>query len=617
MSTNNPLSLTPDQFNDAFDQDSTRDGGHYVDDADQSSVETDEDADIDESSDDVFEDNRVEDEDWEIAERDFTKQYNRLRQHVAVRTGTAQGTRSSINQNAAVAPLPVVNQPRAACVTVPSYAKDKTAGQLAALSKYTSRIAKIDQPYVLGVGVNRKGPSSYANLKDKSDRATSELVLDPRTRLILFKMIGRGSIQEVNGCVSTGKEANVYHALTPDNKHLALKIYKTSILVFKDRDRYVTGEHRFRHGYSRNPRKMVRLWAEKEMRNLKRLVAAGIYCPDPVEVKENVLVMTFLGDKEGWASPRLKDAEIPSSDYPSLYQELVLNMRRMYHQCKLVHADLSEYNIIYHDSHLYIIDVSQSVEHDHPSAYDFLRKDIKNVEEYFGRFGVTGLGIRRCFDFVTREVLGESGEQGTDEREVLVQWISEVQKTPEQQASGEENDSAEVRNNDGVDDPSHQDHEDNVFLRSYIPRTLNEVYDPERDIDALKQGRGKGLIYADTIGLVDPNASQQKRENGDHHQHVHFEGEENGEGSDQSDTEGDEDGPSTADEGDLEGECEGDGEVEKGNLRKVSRGHRHEDREVKKERKKAVKAEAREKRKHKMPKAEKKRRVKSTQRSRQ
>lgn len=58
----------------------------------------------------------------------------------------------------------------------------------------------------MGVGVNRKGPSSYANMKDKSDRATNEQVLDPRTRIILFKMIGRGLVQEVNGCVSTGKE---------------------------------------------------------------------------------------------------------------------------------------------------------------------------------------------------------------------------------------------------------------------------------------------------------------------------------------------------------------------------------------------------------------------------
>ena len=62
----------------------------------------------------------------------------------------------------------------------------------------------------------------------------------------------------------------------------------------------MSGEYRFRRGYSRhNPRKMVRVWAEKEMRNLKRLVAAGIPSPEPVEVRENVLVMSFLGDEEG------------------------------------------------------------------------------------------------------------------------------------------------------------------------------------------------------------------------------------------------------------------------------------------------------------------------------
>jgi len=185
----------------------------------------------------------------------------------------------------------------------------------------------------MGVGVNRKGPSSYANMKDKSDRATNEQVLDPRTRIILFKMIGRGLIHEVNGCVSTGKEvrtespqsgvlivgtepgffaqANVYHALTPESAHLALKIYKTSILVFKDRDRYVSGEYRFRRGYNRrNPRKMVRLWAEKELRNLRRLRAAGIPCPEPLEVRENVLVMGFLGDREGWCGEAIRSLNI-------------------------------------------------------------------------------------------------------------------------------------------------------------------------------------------------------------------------------------------------------------------------------------------------------------------
>ena len=41
---------------------------------------------------------------------------------------------------------------------------------------------------------------------DKGDRATSEQVLDNRTRLILFKMQQKGMFSEINGCVSTGKE---------------------------------------------------------------------------------------------------------------------------------------------------------------------------------------------------------------------------------------------------------------------------------------------------------------------------------------------------------------------------------------------------------------------------
>ena len=80
--------------------------------------------------------------------------------------------------------------------------------------------------------------------KDRADRATVEQVLDPRTRLILFQLIQRGLFEVIEGCISTGKEANVYHGVTKEGS-LAIKIYKTSILTFKDRDRYVTGEFRF------------------------------------------------------------------------------------------------------------------------------------------------------------------------------------------------------------------------------------------------------------------------------------------------------------------------------------------------------------------------------------
>ncbi len=45
-------------------------------------------------------------------------------------------------------------------------------------------------------------------------------------------------------------------------------------------------------------------------------------------------------------SPRLKDAVIPKNLLPDLYAELLIAMRRIYHSCRLVHADLSEYNIL-------------------------------------------------------------------------------------------------------------------------------------------------------------------------------------------------------------------------------------------------------------------------------
>lgn len=115
--------------------------------------------------------------------------------------GNADGVPSSIRQSTSVASYPTVNRPKVAISS-----RLPASDQFLALAKYSSRLAKIDVPYMMGVGVNRKGPSSYANMKDKSDRATNEQVLDPRTRIILFKMIGRGLIQEVNGCVSTGKE---------------------------------------------------------------------------------------------------------------------------------------------------------------------------------------------------------------------------------------------------------------------------------------------------------------------------------------------------------------------------------------------------------------------------
>jgi RIO kinase 1 len=187
--------------------------------------------------------------------------------------------------------------------------------------------------------------------------------------------------------------------------------------VFKDRERYVSGEFRFRKGHCKgNPRKKVKLWAEKEVRNLKRICLCGkINAPAPVYLKNNVIVMEFIGEN-GKAAPRLKDALLNMSKEerdrvaPRIYFECVMMMRHLYQTCKLVHGDLSEYNLLYFKEKVYMIDVSQSVEHDHPMALDFLRRDCHVMNDFFKKLNVFVLASVKLFNFITDISLAESAE---------------------------------------------------------------------------------------------------------------------------------------------------------------------------------------------------------------
>ncbi|KAJ2533501.1 Serine/threonine-protein kinase rio1, partial [Coemansia sp. RSA 1933] len=220
---------------------------------------------------------------------------------------------------------------------------------------------------------------------------------------------------------------------------------------------------------------MVRLWAEKEMRNLKRIYTSGIPSPNPLILRQHVLVMDFLGSSDGVAYPRLKDATISASRFPKLYYQLVKDMRTLYNVCHLVHADLSEYNILYHSKTLYIIDVSQSVEHDHPYALDFLRHDCNNVNEFFRKRGnVRTMSLRRLFEFITDPTIS-AAENAVDE--ALERIKEEMEGTSDEMLSKMRED-------------------DEVFRQSYIPRTLNEVIDYERDVQKVNDGKSNELIYS-------------------------------------------------------------------------------------------------------------------------
>ena len=94
--------------------------------------------------------------------------------------------------------------------------------------------------------------------------------------------------------------------------------------------------------------------------------------------------MEFLGEK-GLPSAKLQDVVLENPQ--KAFNEVLDNMKKLYKE-KLVHADLSPYNILIHKGQVFFIDMSQAVLLDHPHAQDFLEKDVENISKYFSKEGV-------------------------------------------------------------------------------------------------------------------------------------------------------------------------------------------------------------------------------------
>jgi hypothetical protein len=129
---------------------------------------------------------------------------------------------------------------------------------------------------------------------------TSSAVLDGRTRLKLQKIVNEGLIDTIGGVVAVGKEASVFHAdKEGGSKEFAVKVFKTTLSEFREREQYLLGEWRFRHETTKqlSTHKLIKLWAEKEIRNLKRLRACDVAVPEPIALKGHIVIMDFVGAK--------------------------------------------------------------------------------------------------------------------------------------------------------------------------------------------------------------------------------------------------------------------------------------------------------------------------------
>ena len=258
---------------------------------------------------------------------------------------------------------------------------------------------KIDEKLEHTLGIVEKRDKIL--IKNRTaDRAVMEEVFDRVTLMVVYDLMKAGKIKTIHGVVRSGKEARVYWGIGENEREIAIKIYLTVSAEFRRGKMIYIGEDPRFKNVKRDSKSITYVWAKRELKNLKTAYDVGVRVPEPILVEKNVLIMEFIG-KEGISAPTLK--EKTPSNAEKIYRKLLSYMKVLYRKARLVHGDLSEYNVMIWGGRPVIFDFSQAVPIEHQMAATFLRRDITNLNRYFERLGVNVKNLDNAYRWVTED----------------------------------------------------------------------------------------------------------------------------------------------------------------------------------------------------------------------
>ncbi|MBN1159922.1 MAG: serine protein kinase RIO [Candidatus Diapherotrites archaeon] len=220
--------------------------------------------------------------------------------------------------------------------------------------------------------------------KSRSDRKIWGYVFDSATKETLFELQQKQQLESLESIISTGKEAYVFVGKGPGGAPVAVKVYKIETSSFNTMSKYIVGDPRFEK-VKKDKRAIVYAWAKKEFRNLERASKSGVKVPLPIAQKNNVLIMELIGKKDEPALPMINTR---LNDPKKVYEKVLEYIARLFYGSDLIHADLSEYNILINKKEPILIDMGQSVLSSHPMAQEFLDRDILHITNFFKGLGL-------------------------------------------------------------------------------------------------------------------------------------------------------------------------------------------------------------------------------------
>lgn len=235
----------------------------------------------------------------------------------------------------------------------------------------------------------KRPPREEKQFKEKGK--IEERVFDSSVFHIFYEFLNKGVISSVDYPIATGKESDVYRVTSgkrfaQGSPYMAAKIFRIETANFIHMQDYLFADPRFSH-VRRTKREVISAWCQKEFKNLHICARARVPAPKPFLFSKNILLMEFIGE-EGIPDSTLKQI---GSENPEKDCETILGYIRRLYRAGLVHADLSEFNVLMHgypEPVPYLIDLGQAVVLGHPKSEEFLLRDITNTLRYFKHYGV-------------------------------------------------------------------------------------------------------------------------------------------------------------------------------------------------------------------------------------
>jgi RIO kinase 1 len=210
----------------------------------------------------------------------------------------------------------------------------------------------------------------------------------------LEPLLDHGVIEDVLRPLQSGKEAEVYLVIC-GGKECVAKVYKNAQhRSFQHRAEYTEGrrvrssrqQRAMKKGSRHGRAKTEEAWRSAEVDAIQLLRGADVRVPEPIAYTDGVLVMELVRGYDGQPAPRLVDTHFTPEEAVEVFHFLLREVVKML--CAgLVHADLSDFNVLMSADGPVIIDFPQAIDpSSNQNASKLLIRDVKNLTSFLGRF---------------------------------------------------------------------------------------------------------------------------------------------------------------------------------------------------------------------------------------